>query len=261
MLETRGAPRDQGRIQAQRLPTEIRDAIAALRGARGALRWRQELRGAERGVGRSLSRFAPQLHERLQGIAWNCDLPVAALVLAESVWRGTVRALAKDGAIEARVAPPAGLDCIIRTTRPDAGGFPSAELTCAPLASALAGVNGCGIAVACLDSGPRTALPARVLVSDVLLRTRSFAAALDHVQRRAHYLQATGSLLVASADGEAAQLELRAGRMRVVSPSMADGNARNLRLDASTCALEWGRGTPLERVLAPSLPSEVDPAA
>lgn len=255
MLETRGAPRDQGRIQAQRLPTEIRDAIAALRGARGILRWRAQLRQAERDVGRSLARFTPQLHERMQGIAENCDLPVAALVLAESVLRASVRATAKNGVIEASIAPPAGLECLVRTTRPDAGGFPSVELTCAALASALAGVNCCGIAVACLDCGPPAARPARVLVSDVLLRTRSFAAAIDHVRRRAHYLQTTGTLLVSSATGEAIRLELSAGRLRELPAGVSDGSKPNLRLDGKKQALDWDRGASKERVLAPPAPS------
>ena len=56
MIETSGAPRDQGLDQATALMTEICTSVAALRGGRGWLAWQRELGAVRRGSGRSLSR-------------------------------------------------------------------------------------------------------------------------------------------------------------------------------------------------------------
>ena len=253
MIETSGAPRDQGLDQATALMTEICTSVAALRGGRGWLAWQRELGAVRRGSGRSLSRFAPQLHERLQGIAGGCRVSVAALELGESLHRGRVVGAAKGARIEGAVEA-SGLDLVLRRSDPDAGGFPSVELTAPVLASALAGVNAEGIAVACADDGPPGALSARVLVQDLLLRVRTFASAIEHLRRRAYYLAPSGALLVAHASGEAARVELAAGRIHLHEPpaSAGAGDEPRVYLDASSCELGWSGPGFEERAVAAS---------
>jgi hypothetical protein len=251
MIETRGAPRDQGLDQATALAAEIRGSVAALRGGRGWLSWRRELETARRGCGRALSRFAPQLHERLQGIAEGCGVSLTALELGESLHRGRVVASAKGARIEGAVEA-AGFELILRHSDPDAGGFPSVELTAPVFASALAGVNSEGIAVACVDDGPRGAPPARALVQDVLFRVRTFASAIDHLRRRAAYLGSSGAVLIAHASGEAARVELQAGRILLQDAPASAGmeSAPSVCIDATSCALVWSGAGFEERVVA-----------
>ena len=250
MIITRQSPRDQGADQAAALAADVRSCVAGLRAERGWLAWRLALHAARRGPGRSLSRFTPQLHERLQGIAEGSRVPVAALELGESLWRGRATCLAKDGLIEGNVAAPPGLALFLRRSEPDAGGFSSVELTAAPLASAFAGVNSEGIAAACVDDGPVSALPARLLVQDLLFRTRTFETAIEHVRRRAHYLGTTGALVVCASGAGAALLELRAGRLSRGDASLAQGgesdefrfglgDGQELRIDAGSRELSF----------------------
>jgi hypothetical protein len=143
---------------------------------------------------------------------------------------------------------------VLRRSDTDAGGFPSVELTAPVLASALAGVNAEGIAVACVDDGPPGALSARALVQDLLLRVRTFASAIEHLRRRAYYLAPSGALLVAHASGEAARVELAAGRIRLHEPpaSAGAGSEPRVYIDASSCELGWSGLGFEERAVAAS---------
>lgn len=240
MIDTAGAPHGQGLDQGFAAGCEVHDALGRLRQGRGWLGWRRARRAAHAGGGRAVQRFMPQQHERLQGIADAARVPLAALELGESHWRARAVACFKDGSIDAAFDLPPGLVPHVRRSTPDAGGFPSAELSAAPLASAFAGVNSEGIAALCLEDAA-TGLPSlRCLVQDVLFRTRTFASAIDHVRRRGAYLVASGRLLVASPIGEAATLEVVTGDVRVVDPpTVALASAATVSIDAAARELRF----------------------
>lgn len=245
MIETSGAPRGQGLAQGRALEPEIRAAVAGLRAGQGWLAWRRALGAVHRTSGRELARFVPQLHERLQGMAAAAQVPLAALELAEAARRARVVAEVAGSTIEGTVAAPRDLALRLRRSEPDAGGFASVELVGAPLASALAGVNAEGIAVACLGDGPPGRASVRLLAQDVLYRTRTFASAVDHVRRRAPYLRAWGELLLVCASGESGRLELADGELRVAPAPSREAARAELRLDAVNAKLDWRGETAL----------------
>jgi hypothetical protein len=241
LIEAVGAPHGQGLDQGRALAAEVREAVARERAGRGWLAWQREQRRAHRSAGRALQRFVPQLHERLQGIADAARVPLAALELAEARERGRALVCSKEGRLEGRLELREGLEPRVRRSAPDAGGFPSVELTLAPLASAFAGVNAEGIAVACLEDGPAGGPSLRSLVQDVLFRTRTLESAVEHVRRRGRYLRPSGRLLVAHAARAAVSLEITAGEVRVSEPPEPAGVAGppDLCIDARAGELVW----------------------
>jgi hypothetical protein len=115
--------------------------------------------------------------------------------------------------IQACLELPAELEplLVLRESRPDAGGFPSIELTCATFAGCLAGVNSQGMAVICLEDRARDEPSLRFLAEELVFRASQLDAGIDHVRRRARYLGGTGLLLICDASGGARWLRLRDG--------------------------------------------------
>jgi len=215
-LEARGAPVDQGRAQGEALGAELRAGLAHLRASHTPLSWLLAKRRTRLGPARALARFLPWQMERSEGLARAARVSPAALAQAECAWR--VRGVAAyDGTrlylcagLPAELAP--GL--FLRASVPDAGGFASIELTCAPWVGCLGGINSEGIAVLCADDRAQREPSLRFLAQELLFRARDLAAGIEHLRRRAHYAGGTGTLLVAGPDGVARWLELGTGDLR-----------------------------------------------
>jgi hypothetical protein len=258
-VEVRGAPRDQGIEQGERLCEQVRSAVRERLSALGPLARARLRRRTRRGAGLALARFLPQHHERLAGIAAGTGVRQRDLEILEAAPSPLVRARLVGSVVEAAI----DFDrAIVRASAPDAGGFASVELTLAPWAGALAGVNAEGIAALSLGQPPTgDAPPARWLVQEVLLRARAFDDALEHVRRRARYLGATGALLVLDTRGRAARIELAAGAARIErDPALRpeerlQDRAAELAIDATARTLRWRdlAGAP------PALSASADP--
>src|SRR5258706_270216 len=107
---------------------------------------------------------------------------------------------------------------VLRRSVPDAGGFASAELTLAPLASCLCGVNSEGIAVIATRDMSRDELSLRFHAQELLFRARDLAAGIEHVRRRAAYPGRNRNPVVAHAPGAASAPQLsRIARLRPTS--------------------------------------------
>ena len=229
MIEACGAPRDQGLAQGRALRHELRAAVRAVPSG-----FRSE-------VALPVRRFLPQQHERVAGIAAGAGLRLESL---ESLCFATrARGQAQvDGPLLVSaftLGPSVGAPRVRRSV-PDAGGFPSVELTAAPWAGCLAGVNSEGIALACLDDGGAGVPPLRLLCQDVLLRTRTHASALEHLRRRAPYLRAGGVVVLVASTGEATCLRLDRGALATAElPALAPATS-TVRLDAASRALDFG---------------------
>ena len=242
MFQTQGAPRDAGIDQGRALRHLIRRAAAANRADHGRADFRRVRSGATQQLGLPLLRFLPQHHERLQGIAAGAGLSLAALTALESVPTLAVGATAKGPVVEAwfRTPNPAAWPLLLRSSDPDVGGFPSVELTAAPWASSIAGVNAHGLAALCIDDPPG-GISNRFLVQELLLRSCDLAGALDHLRRRAPYVGACGAMLLA-APGEdplRVQLSLEGFSVDPVSDGAASAQLPQLRIDAEARKLAW----------------------
>ncbi len=216
MVECRGAPYDQGRDQGEALAARIRSEVALVRQQVGR-RWRRRLRAAGDGNALRAMRFLPQHHERLQGIAAGARVPVDALVLLDAALRlESVSGPAGQGltaAFEGPGSPPG--PPILRRTVPDVGGFASVELTLAPLAGSLAGVNSEGIAVVWGNDAGAGAPLSRLLVQELLLRAQSLEGAIDHARRRGRYLEGVWRLVVGDSSGRTVHLDHDARGLRI----------------------------------------------
>ena len=258
MITATGAPFNQGRQQGEARLALIHQALEKMRARYTRLSWLAALRSIHRGPGRAMLCFLPQQHERLQGIARGADVWLTFLELFEALHRvaavGTAKGTKLDGSFEI----PAELEylLILRHSLPDAGGFPSVELSCAPWAGCLAGVNDEGIGAVCLEDQGRAGPPLRLLTQDVLFRVREFGSALDHLRRRATYVGASGKLLVADSTGCVARVELIGGVARIHEGEGAGALAQDpmVRIDCVDRTLTWRRVDGTEQVVRPTPP-------
>lgn len=284
-VECEGAPRDLGLDQGRAFRDAIRDRAARV-GVRGRRRFASLLqplvagRVLGRGVGRALLRHYPHQAERFDGVALGTELSlesVVALFARETAgWDVGLRgdALRAEAAIAAEQAGGArvlrtlggGPDrrWVLRRSRPEIG-FRSLEVTLPWLASAVAGVNEAGVAVAI---APRTAPPragegqansrdgeavsAVLLVQECLQRFADLAACLDWCTKRPVW--GNSSLLLADASGEVAAVEvagsvrrvLRAGEGLLVEGAQLDYQAELRKCVAEHDGIEPGAVSRIE---------------
>jgi hypothetical protein len=234
VIETGGPPYRQGWEQGERLAEAVRQEVAPLRGQAGWLEWQRRLRRSHRGAGRLVRRFLPQHHERLSGVADAARVPLAALELLTAVERVRVSSALGSGGLDLRIESDEIRNrLLLRRTVPDVGGFSSVEVTASSWAGSLAGVNTEGLAVVCL-SDERTESPtARLLTQELLLRTPSLEAAVEHARRRGLYVGGSWTLLVADRSGRGVRVECDAGSVR-----RSDLQASGMTLDGVTVHLE-----------------------
>ncbi len=242
MIQAEGAPVDQGRAQGRSMRGEIASSVRRLRSRYGVFGWRGARARAMRTSGRALARQLPQLRERMEGIAAAAGVSVAALTVAEELQRVQGAGFQRGSLLQASFELPSELEAelALRASRPDAGGFPSVELTCASFAGCLAGVNSEGIAAICLADRRQSEVSLRFLAQELIFRSRNLEAAVEHLRRRAAYLGGTGLLLVGDAAGAACWLDVTAGVVRVkLAPAAALAREPTVRLDASARTLVW----------------------
>ncbi|MEE9281763.1 MAG: hypothetical protein V3V67_16445 [Myxococcota bacterium] len=244
MIRAEGAPVDQGRAQGHGVRREIESGLRQLRGHYGAAAWIAARRRARRHCGRALVRQLPWQGERLEGIAAGAGVSLAALTLCEALYRVQGAGFQRGTQLEASFEVPAELEPLLalRASRPDAGGFPSVELTCAPFTGCLGGVNSEGIGVICLADRAPGGVSLRFLAQEMLFRARDLEAGIEHLRRRAAYLGGTGQLLLADSAGAARCVGFDAGSVRQ-EPACTGDLAREpmLRIDTSLSTLVWGR--------------------
>ena len=175
--------------------------------------------------------------------------------MLEAVPALTVQASAKAGVLEAAVRSPfaAAWPLLLRRSEPDVGGFASVELTAAPWASSVGGVNTEGVAVLCVDEVAGS-VSLRFVVQELLLRLREFSGAVDHVRRCSRYLNVQGTLLLASADHAPARLVISGEgvAVREVPNAGAPAGMARLRIDAASRSLNWLGADGSERIVTPS---------
>jgi hypothetical protein len=223
VIETPGAPYEQGWKQGAVLAEDVRAEVASLRAVAGWISWRRRLRAAHRGPARRVRRFLPQHHERLCGLAEAARVPLAALELLAASRRVAVSGGMRAGRLEARIdSDELRGRLLLRRSVPDAGGFASVELTAAWWAGCLAGVNAEGLAVLCERDEMGDAPSCRLLAQELLLRARGVDAARDHARRRGRYLGGAWSLLVLDAAGQA--VRVRCDDAGVRSSELAAGD-------------------------------------
>jgi hypothetical protein len=239
-IACQGAPRDLGLDQGRACQGDLRTRAERLGyGASGLLaRLRARLDPAARrarsrraALARDLGRHFPHLAERSAGIARGAGLRVEEVValLEQELDGSSERApsavslgcsteaggVSIELSVAASTAPNAA-SLIVRESRPDAEGYPTLSLARPWLAGILAGVNGAGLAVACLGwKGPQAAdacqAPALYLAEECLARFDRVEKALEWCERR----PAGGAALLLFADGsDCAGIEIRARERR-----------------------------------------------
>lgn len=237
MLEAAGAPFVQGHAQGRAFADGIAQTARGLRRQYGVATWYWTLSEVHLGSGRRMLRHTPQLHERLEGIAAGAEVDVRALELFDAQSRVAGVASSDGRALEARLEVPAELELLlfVRHSRPDAGGFASVELTCAPWTGCLAGVNENGLAALVVDDRAPGAPSVRVLAQDVIYRRDALEPALDHLRKRAAYSGATGRLCLQDGAGRAVEATLQDGAL-----SVSELRRRTTPVAESTVTLESG---------------------
>lgn len=242
MIRTEGAPVDLGRAQGRARRAEIETAVARLRDRYGPVAWLVERRRAKRRSGRTLARQLPQQAERVDGIAAGAGVSGAALLLGESLYgiQGTAWRLGTQLHASFELASELVPLLALRTSRPDAGGFPSVELVCATFAGCLAGVNSEGFAALCLADRERGGVSLRFLAQELIFRSGDLRAAVEHLRRRARYTGGSGELLLADAAGAARRAVLVAGSLQL-QPVGPDTLALepDLRIDTHLRTIRW----------------------
>ena len=193
-----------------------------------------------RGMGREVIRHYPHLSERIQGLARGADLPFEALM---ELFVRAVSGAAADRALSAEAAVAVGSTgergglvvaralsgsgvpgstWILRHSRPEVG-FASHEVTLPWLASAVAGVNERGVAVAiapdAMASESTAVVDARapdavLLVQECLQRFSDIQGCADWCSKRP--VSGRASIVVADASGSALALEIGDGEPRAV---------------------------------------------
>jgi hypothetical protein len=209
-----------------------------------------------RGTGREVIRHYTHLAERMAGIARNADVPLSSLMHLFCVnTNGTTRnkqlGTRTDASLEAEAIAIGAQDVqditagplvlrtlagstfeasrwILRKSVPEVG-FASAEITLPWLATAVAGINQAGVAVAMAPrSAPlgsdanasmanaRNAPHAVLLVQECLQRFEDLAGCLDWCRKRPRF--GNVSLIIADAQGHVARVEIQGVECRVVEP-------------------------------------------
>ncbi|MCP4003356.1 MAG: hypothetical protein GY725_04095 [bacterium] len=241
MIEARGAPTDQGQAQGRAQKGRIRALTGRLRGRHSWMGWLHAQRVARQTSARAVADQLPGLHERLEGIARGAGVSPGSLQVAEA-WQRVQGVGYCDGATLQGVfdLPPELREALsLRISRPDAGGFPSIELTCAPWSGCIAGVNSEGLGAICSADRDSTQPSLRFLTQEFLFRARDLTAGIDHLRRRGSYSGGTGRILLADAQGNARVLCFERGELseteplisgrRVLEPSVEiDLNTRTL---------------------------------
>lgn len=239
-LRADGAPVEQGRAQGAQLAEVIRAELARMREslpwlARRALQKRVAALSA-----RAVETQLPWQRERIEGLAHAARAPESLLLLGEALTRVQGAAFWDGARLQVAFDLPAELESlvILRRSAPDAGGFASAELTLAPLAGCLCGVNSEGIAVAAVRDLSRDEPSLRFHAQELLFRARDLDAGVDHLWRRSAYAGGSGTLVAADARGVARVLELREGKLEVSDARLPANAASPLaELDPKRCRL------------------------
>jgi hypothetical protein len=133
---------------------------------------------------------------------------------------------------------------VLRASRPDAGGFPSAELALAHLSGCLCGVNAEGIAAVCVRDLGRDEPSLRFHAQELLFRARDLAAGIDHLRRRASYAGGSGTLVVADANGVVRELTFSRGALEVRDAERLPERAAApmIEIDTAARSLVWPGG-------------------
>jgi hypothetical protein len=235
-LVAEGSPVEQGRAQGARFAAAIEAELARERRKLPWLARRSLLRRVRETSARAVATQLPWQRERSEGIALDARVALAELELAEAAVRVQGAAFADGARLAASFdLPHASANLVVlRTSRPDAGGFPSVELALAHLAGCLCGVNAEGIAVICTRDLAGDEPSLRFHAQELLFRARDLDAGIDHLRRRASYAGGSGTLLVADARGESRLLELARGTLRVRDTALVPRLAKSpqLELDA-----------------------------
>jgi hypothetical protein len=247
-----GAPVEQGRAQGGAFAVAIAAELARQRRALPWLARRSLVRRVRERSARAVATQLPWQRERLEGIALAARVPTSGLELAEAFDRIQGAAFVRGTELQAVFDLPhdlAGL-LLLRTSRPDAGGFPSIEIALAHLSGCLCGVNAEGIAALCIRDLSRDEPSLRFHAQEILFRARDLGAGIDHLRRRAAYAGGTGTLIVADAHGEARVLDLERGALVVRDTELLPVQAASPMVEIDTAArrLVWSGEERLEAV-------------
>lgn len=217
IVRAEGAPVEQGRAQGEALGDVIRGEVARLRASLPWLARRALQRRVRATSARALETQLPWQRERIEGMAHAAQARESLLLCCEASTRVQGAAFFDGALLSAVFDLPRELESLVvlRHSAPDAGGFASVELTLAPLAGCLCGVNSEGIAVIATRDVSRDELSLRFHAQELLFRARDLEAGIDHLRRRAAYAGGTGTLVAADANGAARVLELAAGKLEV----------------------------------------------
>ncbi|MDE0908841.1 MAG: hypothetical protein OSB60_00130 [Myxococcota bacterium] len=250
-IECVGDPRAMGHGQGLAHRAEIQARIAAAGGRVRRSRLpslRALTSGGElgSGIGREVIRHYTHLAERMAGIARNADVPFASLMdlfcaatetagpdddlVAPAIAIGTRETQsASGGPLVLRTLSGASLESspwILRKSRPEVG-FSSAEVTLPWLATAIAGINDAGVAVAMaprtasygggVNAGavnPRHAPHGVLLVQECLQRFEDIDGCIDWCRKRPR--SGNVSLVIGDANGGLATVKIEGDECRVV---------------------------------------------
>jgi hypothetical protein len=236
-----GAPVEQGRAQGLALGEAIRGEVTRLRASLPWLARRALERRVRATSARALETQLPWQRERIEGLAHAARSPESLLLLGEAQTRVAGAAFFDGTLLSAVFDVPAELESllVLRRSSPDAGGFASAELTLAPLAGCLCGVNSEGIAVIAVRDSSRDELSLRFHAQELLFRARDLEAGIVHLRRRAAYAGGSGTLIAADARGAARVLELSSGKLHLGAERTLPRvtSARHVILDPKQCRL------------------------
>lgn len=242
-ITAEGAPVEQGRAQGGILAVAIARELARQRNSLPWLARRALVRRVRETSARAIATQLPWQRERLEGIALAARVPIAGLELAEAFDRVQGAAFADGVKLQASfdLSHELAALLVLRTSRPDAGGFPSVELALAHLSGCLCGVNAEGIAVICVRDLAGDEPSLRFHTQEILFRARDLGAGIDHLRRRASYAGGTGSLLVADSNGETRLLELRHGALEVHDAALLPARAASatVEIDTASRRLTW----------------------
>ncbi len=232
-LVAEGAPVEQGRAQGARFARAIAAELARERKKLPWLARRTLVRRVRETSARAVATQLPWQRERIEGIALDARVGLAELELAEACVRVQGAAFVDGARLQASFDLPNALAplLVLRTSRPDAGGFPSVELALAHLAGCLCGVNAEGIAVICTRDLPGDEPSLRFHAQELLFRARDLDAGIDHLRRRASYAGGTGTLVAADARGESRLLEFARGTLEVRDTALVPKHAKSPQLE------------------------------
>lgn len=249
-IECVGDPRAMGHCQGLAHRALIQQCIVLAGGKLGRsrlpnLRALTSGAGLGRGTGREVIRHYTHLAERMAGIARNADVSLSSLMglfnrstsgaapeeelVAPAVAVGAREIKdANGGPLVVRTLSGSSLEqspWVLRRSRPEVG-FDSAEVTLPWLATAVAGINSAGVAVAMAPRAesygggvtagavnPRNAPHAVLLVQECLQRFEDLAGCIDWCRKRPR--SGNVSLIVADAAGHLARIEIEGVECRV----------------------------------------------